>query len=117
MNEEHNNEKDMSPGVVFNLMLTQILLSDIKLESQLKNVLHGKCSHFTEELLNVLEKREPRTIKKVKFHSWGGKRDGNNGVEKPRIVLRTPFRPWGGKRSPVIRSGGIKDDEMMDVKS
>lgn len=116
MNEEDINENDTSPAVVFNLMLTQILLSDFKLESQLKTLLQAKCCHGSGDLLNCLEKREPRTIKKVKFHSWGGKRDGNDGVEKPRIVLRTPFRPWGGKRSRVFRPVGIKDEEMMDVK-
>ena len=65
-------------------------------------------------LEGFLSKRN--TIKKVKFHSWGGKRSGgqttsgipasrsNNGyvtkdLGQSKIVIRTPFRPWGGKRN------------------
>jgi len=97
-NEEYLSENDASPGILFNIMLTKILLTDLKLESQLKALLQAKCCRDTGDLINCLEKREPRTIKKVKFHSWGGKRDVSNKMDNvPRIVLRTPFRPWGGK--------------------
>lgn len=103
LSENYNdgNENDQQPSAIFNIMLTRILLSDGKLESQLINVLQAKCCRDSGDALNCLEKREPRTIKKVKFHSWGGKRSGGNVItdDVPKIVLRTPFRPWGGKRS------------------
>lgn len=116
MNENYNEENkiDQQPSVMFNIMLTKIFLSDLKLESQLISSLQAKCCRDSGDTLNCLEKREPRTIKKVKFHSWGGKRDGSNGNENiPRIVLRTPFRPWGGKRSRAV---DLQDDEWMNVK-
>lgn len=118
-NEEYVSEAETSPGILLNLMVTRILLSDLKLESQLIALLQAKCCSDSGDLINCLEKREPRTIKKVKFHSWGGKRDGNNGIDNvPRIVLRTPFRPWGGKRNGVIRSIDLKErDEWTDLNS
>ncbi|KAJ6635963.1 Leucokinin [Pseudolycoriella hygida] len=101
---------DLQPNNLFNLMLTRILATDLKLGSQLVSLLHAKCCR---DALNCLEKREPRTIKKVKFHSWGGKRDGRNGIDDvPKIVLRTPFRPWGGKRSRPI---DLQDDEWTNA--
>lgn len=116
LNENSNDDSDDSdpqPSVLFNIMLTKILLSDLKLESQLINLLQPKCCSDSGDTLNCLEKREPRTIKKVKFHSWGGKRDGSNGNENiPKIVLRTPFRPWGGKRSGTV---DLQDDEWTNV--
>lgn len=115
LNENYNEENkiDQQPSVMFNVMLTKILLADLKLESQLINLLQAKCCRDSGDTLNCLEKREPRTIKKVKFHSWGGKRDGSNGNENiPKIVLRTPFRPWGGKRSRPV---DLQYDEWMNV--
>lgn len=106
LNENSNQEieSDSQPSAIFNIMLTKILLSDLKLESQLITLLQRKCCNDSGDALNCLEKREPRTIKKVKFHSWGGKRDvsnanGNNENHESilKMALRTPFRPWGGK--------------------
>lgn len=116
VNENYNEENgiDPQPSAIFNIMLTKILLSDLKLESLLITVLQPKCCRDSGDTLNCLEKREPRTIKKVKFHSWGGKRSGgSNGNENiPKVVLRTPFRPWGGKRSRPV---DLQDDEWMNV--
>jgi hypothetical protein len=39
-------------------------------------------------------KRDKGQVQKVRFFSWGGKRNRN-----PKIVIRTPFHSWGGKRS------------------
>lgn len=36
--------------------------------------------------------------KKIKFHSWGGKRS-NEAVLTPKLVNRATFHSWGGKRS------------------
>lgn len=115
LNDNFNDEYkvEAQPSVIFNIMLTKILLSDLTLESQLITLLQAKCCRDSGDTLNCLEKREPRTIKKVKFHSWGGKRDGSNGNENiPKIVLRTPFRPWGGKRSRPV---DLQDDEWTNV--
>ncbi|GAB0087972.1 hypothetical protein DMENIID0001_023430 [Sergentomyia squamirostris] len=38
--------------------------------------------------------------KKIKFHSWGGKRHQLNLDNGYRIITRTPFHSWGGKRGP-----------------
>ncbi|XP_037039820.1 uncharacterized protein LOC119076908 [Bradysia coprophila] len=111
-NDDDQNEE---PSVIFSVMLTKFLLTDSKLDSQLTSMLQAKCCRDSDDdALNCLEKREPRTIKKVKFHSWGGKRDGNNGIDNvPKIVLRTPFRPWGGKRDHP--DGGRRSDEWTNV--
>ncbi|XP_055716377.1 leucokinins-like isoform X2 [Phlebotomus papatasi] len=37
--------------------------------------------------------------KKIKFHSWGGKRHQGNLEGGYRIITRTPFHSWGGKRA------------------
>ncbi|CAG9800653.1 unnamed protein product [Chironomus riparius] len=54
---------------------------------------------YNSETRNVLfkqtQKRDKSQLQKIRFHSWGGKR--NRGA--PKIVIRTPFYPWGGKRS------------------
>lgn len=111
-NSMDGNENDSQPRVLFNIMLARILLSDVKLESQLIALLQSKCCRDSGDTLNCLEKREPRTIKKVKFHSWGGKRSGGNVNDNtPKVVLRTPFRPWGGKRSRTV---DIRDDEWSN---
>lgn len=96
-----------------------LLLQDAELDQLLRYQLREKCCKGYGKLFNddncsnsELDKRN--TIKKVKFHSWGGKRNGNAGNDNRRIsnldltkdsnqgkvVIRTPFRPWGGKRQP-----------------
>lgn len=98
-----------------------MLLQDKELDDTLSFMLHDKCckndANFFDSAIcsqsdnSMTDKRN--TIKKVKFHSWGGKRSGGNGQNNARIptnidlskdlgqskiVIRTPFRPWGGKR-------------------
>jgi len=41
-NEEIYSERDASPGMLFNIMLTKVLLTDLKLESQLVALLQAK---------------------------------------------------------------------------
>lgn len=99
-----------------------MLLQDKELDETLSYLLYDKCckndvNFFTSSICtqnfddSIAEKRN--TIKKVKFHSWGGKRSGGNSQSNVRmptnvdlskdlgqskIVIRTPFRPWGGRR-------------------
>lgn len=98
-----------------------MLLQDKEFDETLSNMLYEKCckndvNFFSSPICSrnsdgsFTEKRN--TIKKVKFHSWGGKRSGGNSqtnVRMPtnvdlgkdlgqsKIVIRTPFRPWGGR--------------------
>lgn len=92
------------------------LLQDKEFDETLTYMLYDKCCKndaflFSSSFCSRNEKRN--TIKKVKFHSWGGKRSGGNSqtnVRMPtnvdlskdlgqsKIVIRTPFRPWGGRR-------------------
>jgi hypothetical protein len=61
------------------------------------------CHRGDEDLENlVMTKRGSKMVgTKVKFHSWGGKRNDNAQKDRsnPKIVVRTPFNSWGGKRS------------------
>lgn len=57
---------------------------------------------------NVYKRSENEKVvgKKVKFHSWGGKRTGGTGNEDiiPNPSYRAKFHSWGGKRSvPVAK--------------
>ncbi|XP_059621257.1 leucokinins-like [Phlebotomus argentipes] len=49
----------------------------------------------------VSDKRSDEKVvgKKIKFHSWGGKRHLPNLDSGYRIITRTPFHSWGGKRA------------------
>lgn len=99
-----------------------MLMQDKELDETLSYMLYDKCCKNDAYFFNSsicsrnfedsnAEKRN--TIKKVKFHSWGGKRSGGNSQSNVRmptnvdlskdlgqskIVIRTPFRPWGGRR-------------------
>lgn len=112
-----------SPKSAFYYYVTiSMLLQDKELDETLSYMLYDKCckndvNFFSSSICtrnfddSIAEKRN--TIKKVKFHSWGGKRSGGNGQSNVRmptnvdlskdlgpskIVIRTPFRPWGGRR-------------------
>lgn len=118
-------------SVLYYYVAISLLLRDKELDETINNMLYNKCCNndiniFTSSVCTnnyddlISEKRN--TIKKVKFHSWGGKRsawsmDGlkRNGGNVPsnvrlptnadldkdlsqsKIVIRTPFRPWGGR--------------------
>lgn len=106
-----------------------MLLQDKELDETLSFMLYDKCckndvDFFSSSICtrntddSIAEKRN--TIKKVKFHSWGGKRSdwaqkrsgGNNqnnvriptnldlskDLGQSKIVIRTPFWPWGGRK-------------------
>lgn len=109
---------------------TSMLLQDKELDDTVSYMLYEKCCKNDSKFYSssictqnaddpIAEKRN--TIKKVKFHSWGGKRNawsekrsgGNSqtNVRMPtnvdlskdmggqsKIVIRTPFRPWGGRK-------------------
>lgn len=96
-----------------------LLLQDKELDETLNYMLHEKCckndmNFFGSSICSESMADKRNTIKKVKFHSWGGKRSGSNSqvnsrspanidlskdIGQSKIVIRTPFRPWGGKRS------------------
>lgn len=76
-------------------------LKDNELENMLRRMLREKCCRqIMDDSIhpsrNCPNKRNQ--VKKIKFHSWGGKRSDRD-LTSPKIVIRTPFRPWGGKRS------------------
>lgn len=99
---------------------TSILLQDQELDVLLNDLLYEKCCRRDENFGGTsicdeasMDKRN--TARKVKFHSWGGKRNGGNlngprsssssaeedldkDMKQSKITIRTPFRPWGGKR-------------------
>ena len=72
-------------------------LQDPIMKSQMFSALESQIEVcFSSGTRNQLvEKRDKSQIQKVRFHSWGGKR--NRGA--PKVVIRTPFHAWGGKRS------------------
>lgn len=106
-----------------------LLLQDKELDETISYMLYEKCckndiNFFTSSICTqhsddlLADKRN--TIKKVKFHSWGGKRsvwsinkrsggnvqsnvriptnsDLGKDLGQSKIVIRTPFRPWGGR--------------------
>ncbi|XP_055677580.1 leucokinins-like [Lutzomyia longipalpis] len=58
----------------------------------------------TDLLTNPADKRSDEKVvgKKIKFHSWGGKRHQVNlDSGAYRIITRTPFHSWGGKRAAM----------------
>lgn len=109
-------------SALFYYVSISMLLQDQDFDELLNFMLYEKCCRDDENFYgtticdqpNPLGKRN--TIKKVKFHSWGGKRSGGGGnvatngarmptnselnkdLKQSKIVIRTPFRPWGGKR-------------------
>lgn len=71
-------------------------LEDTILKSQLFTTLENHIDNcFAGSPNQLLAKRDKSQIQKIRFHSWGGKR--NRGA--PKVVIRTPFHSWGGKRS------------------
>lgn len=50
-----------------------------------------------DKAAELMIKRDKVIGQKIRFHSWGGKR---NSKERPKVVIRAPvFHSWGGKRS------------------
>lgn len=113
------NEWQQSKPAVFHYLSVSLLLQDNELDEMLNGYLQEKCCKDDDRLFgncnDALHTNTKRNnIKKVKFHSWGGKRSGGNNAETnsriptntdlgkdmmhSKIVIRTPFRPWGGKR-------------------
>lgn len=125
-----NERLDESPkSALYYYVTISMYLQDKELDDTLSYMLYDKCcksdvnfygsSICTQNPDDSMAKKR-NTIKKVKFHSWGGKRSdwsdkrsGSNvqtNVRMPanvdlskdlgqsKIVIRTPFRPWGGRR-------------------
>lgn len=71
-------------------------VNDPILKSQLFSSLENHIDNcFARSPNRLVAKRDKNQIQKIRFHSWGGKR--NRGA--PKVVIRTPFHSWGGKRS------------------
>lgn len=114
-------------AAAYHILMTSLYLQDDEFDDILVTTLHDKCctndasfndlSICLEEL--PTDKRSKKSPpRKVRFHSWGGKRSDNsrpqnNGrltlpidyIKDPahtKVVVRAPFRPWGGKRSSFI---------------
>lgn len=116
----HGQNDDEPPkSAIFYYLSVSIMLQDSELDELIKYLLREKCCKNMNSVLDdddcmdsPQEKRN--NIKKVKFHSWGGKRSGSAGNGdsggrvsnsdlgkdggQAKVVIRTPFRPWGGKR-------------------
>lgn len=115
---------DNSRTALYYYISTSVLLQDKELDDTVNAMLHEKCckndaNFFGSSICSQndngsADKRN--TIKKVKFHAWGGRKrssgdsvpshsriqtnaDLNKDLGPSKIVIRTPFRPWGGKRS------------------
>jgi hypothetical protein len=73
-------------------------LDDPIMKSQLFSSLENHIEIcFSSGSNQILEKRDKSQVQKIRFHSWGGKR--NRAMGAPKVVIRTPFHAWGGKRS------------------
>lgn len=104
---------------LFYYVSISMLLQDQQFDELLNYLLYEKCCRDDENFYGTTICDQPNlgkrtSTKKVKFHSWGGKRSDGNGVgnngrmsstsefnkdmKQSKIVIRTPFRPWGGKR-------------------
>lgn len=75
-------------------------INDALLKTQLFATLENNIDNcYNLDIRRILvkpsEKRDKSQLQKIRFHSWGGKR--NRG--SPKVVIRTPFHSWGGKRS------------------
>lgn len=117
-----DNEPPKSP--LYYYMTISMLLQDKELDETINYMLYEKCckndvNFFTSSVClqsaDSLMAEKRNTIKKVKFHSWGGKRSvwpidkrsspnvqsnvraNNVDLGRSKIVIRTPFRPWGGR--------------------
>lgn len=74
-------------------------LNDPILKSQLFSSLENHIDNcFAVSPQRLVAKRDKSQVQKIRFHSWGGKR--NRGG--PKVVIRTPFHSWGGKRSDKV---------------
>lgn len=113
---------DQSPppkSALLHFMSTSLSLQDPDLDDLLDDLLYEKCCRRDDNFMATsacdgrgVDKRN--TVRKVKFHSWGGKRSGGTSgqrsspanddapdkdLKQSKITIRTPFRPWGGKRT------------------
>lgn len=113
-----SNDERQDKSAIYSFVMTSLLLQDKELDDILSYMLHDKCCkndlnfHSASICSDDPTNEKRNTIKKVKFHSWGGKRSDSNAPNNVRsstnvdfskdsgskIVIRTPFRPWGGKR-------------------
>lgn len=113
----HGQPSDDSPkSALFYYLTVTTLLQDDDLDDRINGLLRDKCCKNinnaleADDCLDDAALRKRNNIKKVKFHSWGGKRSGSASSEADgrvsnadlgkdgKVVIRTPFRPWGGKR-------------------
>lgn len=119
-----------SKSALYYYITISMMLQDKELDEMITLMLYDKCcrndiNFFTSSVCiqnpNEMAAEKRNTIKKVKFHSWGGKRsawsldkksgtnvqsnvrmpatgDLSKDLSQSKIVIRTPFRPWGGRR-------------------
>lgn len=125
----NENSLDKPKSTLYYYVTMSMLLQDKELDEMISIMLYEKCckndmNFFTSSVCTqspddlMTGKRNP--IRKVKFHSWGGKRsvwsmdkrsggtvqsnvrmpsnvDLGKDLGQSKIVIRTPFRPWGGR--------------------
>jgi hypothetical protein len=68
------------------------ILTNLK-DEKFKNFLFNELNRYC---MKTKDKRDKFLGQKVRFHSWGGKRNKESPNPKA-VVIRTPFFPWGGK--------------------
>lgn len=78
------------------------MVNDDTMNEIIMNFMENNCNDF----LAQQDKRSGKVVgKKIKFHSWGGKRNSAGAGKfidsQPKMVIRNPFHSWGGKRSYV----------------
>lgn len=119
LHQSSQTTNQLPKSALFYYLSASAMLQDDDLDDLISYLLREKCCKNVNGQLDdgecmdgVLDKRN--NIKKVKFHSWGGKRSGSAGSSESggrisnadlgkdngqaKVVIRTPFRPWGGKR-------------------
>lgn len=106
---------DTTKSALYYYLSISLLLQDKELDEMLSSMLFEKCcrndvNFFGSSICardlddSIAEKRN--TIKKVKFHSWGGKRNGQltNGQSNSRMPTNVDLSKDVGQSKIVIRA-------------
>lgn len=90
------NNKSVNLYRSFYLILT--FMNDSELGELILKNFQRRCEEDDSETLFKRSGDEKVVGKKIKFHSWGGKRTIEDFIPKVKVANRAPFHSWGGKR-------------------